>query len=104
MIGVPKSSPTSFSSVTTNVAVSPQNLLTFNLNTFCHTGVKFQVQTTLQKKLFFWSNPYKIEVIITSLIERLELQNFGHMPKSTIQFEPRDKILFVTSWTGIMMS
>ena len=34
----------------------------------------------------------------------LELQNFGHMPTSTIQFESRDKILFVTSWTGIMMS
>ena len=36
------------------------------------------------KKNFFWLNPYKIEVIITSLIEKLELPNFGHMTTSTI--------------------
>ena len=27
----------------------------------------------------FWSNPYKIKVMITSLIIILELPNFGHM-------------------------
>ena len=32
----------------------------------------------------FWSNPYKVEVIITSLIEMLQLPNFGHMTTSTI--------------------
>ena len=26
---------------------------------------------------FVWSNPYKIEVVITSLMEMLELPNFG---------------------------
>ena len=31
------------------------------------------------KKGFLWSNPYKIEVMITSLIEMLELPNFSHM-------------------------
>ena len=31
------------------------------------------------KNLFFWLNPYKIEVMITSLIEMLELPIFGHM-------------------------
>ena len=36
------------------------------------------------KKRFFWSNPYKLEVMITSLIEMLELPNFGHMTTSTI--------------------
>ena len=41
-------------------------------------------KTTRQKKRFFWSNPYKIEVMITSLIEMLELPNFGHMTASTI--------------------
>ena len=35
------------------------------------------------KKRFFWSNPYKIEVI-TSLIEMLELPNLGHMTTSAI--------------------
>ena len=29
----------------------------------------------------------------------LELPNLGHMTTSTIQFESRDKILLVTSWT-----
>ena len=36
------------------------------------------------KKCFFWSNLYKIEVMITSFIEMLELPNFGHMTKPTI--------------------
>ena len=35
---------------------------------------------TPQKIWFFWSNPYKIEVMITSLIERLELPNLGTWP------------------------
>ena len=41
-------------------------------------------KTTSQKKWFFWSNPYKIEVMITSLLEMLELPNFGHMTTPTI--------------------
>ena len=32
---------------------------------------------------FFWSNPYKIEVMIASLTEMLELPNVGHMTTST---------------------
>ena len=36
------------------------------------------------KKLVSWSNPYKIDVMITSLIEMLELPNLGHMTTSTI--------------------
>ena len=44
------------------------------------------------KKWFFWSNPYKIEVMVTSLIEMLDLPNFGHMTTlTTINF-------LVTSW------
>ena len=50
---------------------------------------------------FFWSYPYKIEVI-TSVMEMLTLPNFGHMTTSTIKFESRDQILLVTSWTGII--
>ena len=42
--------------------------------------------------------------MITSLKEIQELPNFGHMTASTLKFESRDKILLVTSWTGIMMS
>ena len=49
---------TIFSPVTsTNIGISAQNFLTFN--------------------------PYKIEVMITPLIEMLELPNFGHMSTST---------------------
>ena len=36
------------------------------------------------KKNFFWPNPFKIEIMITSLIEILELPNFGDMAISTI--------------------
>ena len=42
--------------------------------------------------------------MITSLLEMLELPNFGHMTPSTIPFEPHDKILLVTSWTELMTS
>ena len=53
------------------------------------------------KGRFFWSYPYKVEVMITSLMEMLTLTNFGNMTTSTIKFESRDKILLVT-WTGII--
>ena len=36
------------------------------------------------KKRFFWSNSYKIEVMITTLTEMLELPNFGYMTTSAI--------------------
>ena len=44
-----------------------------------------------------FSNPYKIKVMITSLIEMLELPNFGLMTTSTVQLESRDKVWLVTS-------
>ena len=40
--------------------------------------------------------------MIISLIEILELPNFGHMTASTILFESRDKILLMTPWTKKM--
>ena len=42
--------------------------------------------------------------MITSLIEILELPNFGHMTTSTILFESFHKISLVTSWAEIMTS
>ena len=39
---------------------------------------------TSKNIVFFWSNSYKIEVMMTSLIETLELPNFGHMTESMI--------------------
>ena len=41
-------------------------------------------KSTIQKYWFFWSNPYKTEVPTTSLIQMLELPNFGHMTTSTM--------------------
>ena len=61
-------------------------------------------QELLSKNGFFWSDPYEIEVMITSLIEMLELPNFGHMATSIIQIESHNKILPATSWTEIMTS
>ena len=46
--------------------------------------VNLEPRPPLKKMLFFWLNPHKIEVVITSLIEMLELPNFGHMITSTI--------------------
>ena len=40
--------------------------------------------------------------MITSVIEMLELPNFGHMATSTLQFESRTKISLVTSGTQII--
>ena len=37
--------------------------------------------------------------MITSLIEMLELPNLGHMTTFTIQFESRNTILLMKSWT-----
>ena len=53
--------------------------------------------------MVFLVKSYKIEVI-TSLIETLELPNFGHITTSTIKFDSCDKILLVTSWIEIMTS
>ena len=38
----------------------------------------------MSKKKFFWSNPYKIEIMKTSVIEMLEVSKFGHITTSTI--------------------
>ena len=37
-----------------------------------------------QKNFFFWSDPYKILLRITSIIEILNLPNFDHVAKSTL--------------------
>ena len=68
--------------------------LTFSLNPFATQLQNFKVinstSTKLlklkqdqpsKKNLIFWLNPYQV---ITSLIEMLELSNFGDMTKSTI--------------------
>ena len=40
--------------------------------------------------------------MIITLTQMLELPNFGYVTTSITQFESRDKILLVTSWTEIM--
>ena len=114
-IGWQKVNPTSFSPVTSiNVGISPKNLLNFSFKPFPTLVWNFKgipsavpnywtwTKTTLQKKRFLWSNSYKIQVIITFLIETLELPNFSHMTTSTIWFDSRDNISLVTSYTQIM--
>ena len=41
-------------------------------------------KSTPQKNWFFWSNPYKIDIMMTSVIHMLELPNLGHMTTSWI--------------------
>ena len=93
--------PTRFSPVTsTNVGISPQNFLTFSFNLSVRLVQNFKAipnaspkllnlsQDYPSKKWFFWSYPYKIEVMITYLIELLELPNFGHVTTSTNNLSP----------------
>ena len=81
--GGKKAPPTSFSLLTsTNIKISPQNFLTFSFKPF--TSPKLLNLNHPSEKWFFWSNPYKIEVMRTSLTETLELPNSGHMPTSTM--------------------
>ena len=92
-----KGPPTIFSPVTsTNVGISPQNFLTFSFNPFVSLMQNFKFVSIVSpkylnlnqdhpsKKAFFWSNLYKIEVLITSLIEMLQLPDFGRTNTSTI--------------------
>ena len=83
--GGQKGPRTSFFPVTSrNVGIGPYNFLTFSFNPFATLVQNFKFvpraspkllnlnQDTPQKKQFFWSNPYKIEGIITFLIEMLQ--------------------------------
>ena len=85
-----KRTPTSFSTVTsTNVGISPQNFLNFSFHAFATLVLNFKFAPSASPKLLNLnqnhpSNPYKIEVMTTFLIEMLELPNFGHKTKSTI--------------------
>ena len=115
--GGQKSPSTSFFSVTSaKVGISPQNFLTFSFKFFATLVQNFKfapsaspnywswTMTTRLKQRYFWSNPYIIEIMITSLTEMLELPNFGHMTTFTLWFNSYDKFLLMTSWTGIMTS
>ena len=81
-----KAPPTSFSPVTsTNVGIRPQYLLTFSFDPFATLMLNFKFVPSVSPKLlnlnqdhpskkwFFRLNPYRIEVMITSLMETLEL-------------------------------
>ena len=87
-----------FSPVTSSNRVpNPQNFLAFSFNPFATMVKNCRVISSASPKLlnlnedhppkkwFFWSNPYKIEIMTTSLIEKLELlANFAHMTTPTI--------------------
>ena len=80
----------------TNVAISLQNFMTFSFNPFATLLQNFKTISNSSPKLlnlnekhpskkwFFWSYPYKIEVVITSFLEMQELPNFSHMTTSAI--------------------
>ena len=87
-----RDTPTSFFPVTSiNVGTSMQRFLTFcvilfatvleNFKNIPSASLKFLNfnQDHSSKISFFWSNPQKIEVMITPLTEMLDLPNFGHM-------------------------
>ena len=96
--GGAKRPPTSFSPVTsTNIGISPQNILSFSFDPFDTLVSNFKFAPSgspklldlnqhhlSKKKRFFWSSPYKIEVVITFLIEMLHLPTFDYMNASTI--------------------
>ena len=59
--------------------------------------IDFEPKASLKKTGFSRSNPHKIAVIRTSIIEMLQ-SYFGHMTISARQLETNDKILSVISW------
>ena len=71
----------------------PENIFDFQFQPFCHTCVNFKVipsaspnllnLTNPQKSDFVGIWPFKIEIMITSLKEMLELPDLGHMTTST---------------------
>ena len=92
--------------ISSNVGRSPRNILTFRFNPFATLlwdSIKLEPRPPL-KKLAFWWNPYKTEIMITSLIEMLELPKLNLMFTAAISFSSHDKIWLVKSWTEIMTS
>ena len=95
-----KRPPTSFSTVTPiNIGVRPKNFWLI-VSTFLPYLRKISrrylmpvpnywpwTKSAPQKHCFFLWNPYKIEVMITSVMKKLELPNFGHMTTSSMRFE-----------------
>ena len=55
-------------------------------------------KTLYKLKAILITKIYKTETVISSVIEMLQLANFGHMIISVIKFEPRDKILLVNQF------
>ena len=100
--------PCKFLPVTsTNVGISHKNSLTFSFKPFPTLLKNFRFITSASTKTTppkSASSGHKIEIMIISLKEMLELPNFGHMTTSKIQFESRNKILLVTSWTKIIFA
>ena len=97
-MGSKKATHTSFFPVTsTNVGISPKLFGLLVLSLLIHwwilplkvissTSPKLLKlnQDHLSKKEFFRSNPYKIEIMITSVIEMFQIPNLCHMTSSTI--------------------
>ena len=74
----------------TSQYISHLGLILFRMGAGSQKGPStsfFPVTTTsvgISSKSFYWSNPYKIEVMIISFIEMLQLPNFGHMTTYTV--------------------
>ena len=93
---IKKGPPTSFSPATSaNVRIGLQNFLTLSFNLFDRVVENSKIVTSASltllnfnqdqpPKRFFWSNPYKTDVMTTSFIQMLQLPNFGHMNTCTI--------------------
>ena len=117
MGGGQKGTPIGLSFATsTNLGFSPKNIWLLVLLLLSHWGKISRplivpvpnywiwTKTNSQKIGVFLLNLYNIEVMITSLIEMLELSNFGHMTTCTVQFSSHKKVLLVMSYTGNMTS
>ena len=88
--------PTSFSPLTSaSIGISSQNILTFSLNPYLTLVQNLKAiifnskllnlnQEHPSKNWFFWSSPYKIEVMITSVIKMFKLPNFSHVTASAV--------------------
>ena len=76
--------PTFFPVTSPNVAVRLQDFLTFTfspspMSRSCPVlDIELELRPPLKKPVVFKSNPYKVKVMVNSLIEMLGSPNFGH--------------------------
>ena len=76
--------------------------VTFEGHTLCQCQTIDIEMSSLPPKNFFLLNSYKNGINVSSLIEILQLRNFGHVTTPTLYFKLGNMVMLVASLTEIM--